>query len=155
MKEKSLIIAILQGGFIAGTADITLACISAYFRAHLSPENLLRFVASGAFGKAANTGGMAMPLLGLLFHYCIAFSFTILFFLLYPKIKFMSVNRVFTGIIYGAFVWCVMTLVVLPFTLVPPSELTFTKVAIGMGILIIAIGMPLSFLAHRFYNKTQ
>src|ERR1700752_2827625 len=106
---------ILQAGLIAGTLDILSAF--AYYYIKSGKTNFLvifKFIASGIFGKDAGTGGTAMILSGLILHYAIAFSFTIFFFWLYPKVSLMSKNRIVTGIVYGLFVWSVMNLVVVP-----------------------------------------
>ena len=93
-----------------------------------------------------------MPLIGLLFHYIIAYSFTILFFLLYPSIKLMSKSMVLTAIVYGIFIFVVMNLLVLPLTKVTRAPIKFDKAAIATFILIVAIGLPLSFFARKFYQ---
>jgi hypothetical protein len=150
--KQSFFSTIIKSGLIVGTLDITFACISAYMRASMLPYNLIKFVASGVYGKAAFEGGSDMVAMGLLFHYCIAFAFTILFFYAYPYIVLLHKNWVVTGVLYGAFVWSVMNLIVLPMTHVAQSPFNFTRAAIGMSILIIAIGLPLSYLANRFYK---
>jgi uncharacterized membrane protein YagU involved in acid resistance len=121
-------------------------------RAGMSPYNLIKFVASGVYGKAAFEGGSDMVAMGLLFHYCIAFAFTIFFFLVYPYWDFLNKNWIVTGVLYGAFVWSVMNLLILPMTNVAQSPFNFMKAAIAMTILILAIGLPLSHLANRFYK---
>jgi hypothetical protein len=137
---------------LAGTLDIMSACLHAYIVRGTTPETVLRFIASGALGKPAFTGGWGMPLIGLLFHYIIAYSFTTLFFLLYPHIKIMSKSIVLTAIVYGIFIFVVMNLLVLPLTKITMAPIRLDKAAIATGILIIAIGLPLSFFARKFYG---
>jgi uncharacterized membrane protein YagU involved in acid resistance len=143
---------ILLAGSIVGTADITMASISAYLRAGMTPDKLLKYVASGIFGQEAMEGGFGMVLVGLLTHFTIAFSFTFLFFYIYPKIK--KVNSILLGFLYGAFIWSVMAFLVLPFTNAAQSPFVLYKAIISMLILIFAIGLPLSFLAKRF-SRTE
>lgn len=145
-------------GLLAGSLDILAACLNAYIARGTSPVIVLKYIASGAFGKAAFTGGWEMPLLGLLFHFIIAYSFTTLFFLLYPSIKLMSKSIVITAIVYGIFIFVVMTFGVLPLTKVPKITFQLEKVIISVLILIVAIGLPLSIFARRFFqhgNTTQ
>lgn len=145
-------------GLLAGSLDILAACLNAYIARGTSPVIVLKYIASGAFGKAAFADGWEMPLLGLLFHFIIAYSFTTLFFLLYPSIKIMSKSIVITAIVYGIFIFVVMTFGVLPLTKIPKITFQLEKVIISVLILIVAIGLPLSFFARRFFqhgNTTQ
>jgi len=104
IKQNNLRI-ILLSDLLVGTLDITAACTDYYIATGKGPEAVLRYVASGVFGQTAFTGSDAMQAWGLLFHYIIAFSFTIFFFWLYPRIKFMAAHPVLTAIIYGVFMW--------------------------------------------------
>lgn len=156
--QKSMLKTIGWVGLLVGSLDILAACTNAYLARETSPVVVLKFIASGAFGKAAFTGGWQMPLLGLLFHFIIAYSFTTLFFLLYPFLKFMSKSIVTTAIVYGIFIFVVMNLVVLPLTKIPKSTFQLDKAVIATLILIVAIGLPLSIFARRFFqhrNTTQ
>lgn len=141
---------ILKAALIVGTLDITAACTQVYLRTGKpSVKPVLLFVASGLLGKSAYTNGDIMMLVGLLIHYCVATAFTFFFFLVVAKRPFAKQQRLLTGILYGAFVWVVMNLLVLPLTAAPPLQRTFSSVAIGAGILIVCIGIPLAFLANR------
>ena len=150
--STSLFKTIAWVGLLAGTLDITFACLQAYIVRGTTPLIVLQYIASGAFGKAAFAGGWLMPLLGLLFHYIIAYSFTALFFIIYPAVKFFSKNIVLTAIIYGIFIFIAMNMVVLRFTKVPPITFHLDKALIATGILIVAIGLPVSYFARRFYR---
>lgn len=151
--ERSILKTIAWVGLLAGTLDILCAFIQVYIARGTSPEIVLRYIASGAFGKAAFSGGWQMPLVGLLFHYIIAYSFTTLFFLLYPSIKIMSRSIVATAIVYGILIYVVMNLVVLPLTRIPAITFHLDKALLATGILIVAIGLPLSIFARRFYRE--
>ena len=145
---------ILQAGLITGTLDILSAFI--YYYIKTGKTNFLvifQFIASGIFGKDAGTGGTAMILAGLILHYAIAFSFTIFFFWLYPKIKVMSKDRILTAVVYGLFVWTVMNLIVVPLSNTVHRPFKIDGALINMGILIVCIGLPLSFIANAFFRK--
>ncbi|HUP14175.1 MAG TPA: hypothetical protein VM187_18265 [Niastella sp.] len=152
---KPLLKTIAWVGLLVGSLDIFSACLQAYLARGISPETVLRFIASGAFGKPAFTGGWEMPLTGLLFHYLIAYSFTTLFFLLYPSIKLMSKSIVLTAIAYGILIFLVMNLLVLPLTRITRAPIQLYKAAIATGILIVAIGLPLSIFARKFYRHSN
>lgn len=153
--KLSLTAAVLKTGLLAGTLDILAACLSAYLQRGMSPERLLQFVASGLFGPDAFNGGITMAITGLIMHFMIAMSWTLLFYLLYPRLSILRKNKILAGIIYGAFVWLIMNRVILPFTAIPKSPFNITSAAIGMAILMLAIGMPNSFLAARYYERRR
>lgn len=140
---------IFKAGLIAGTMDICAACIQYYLRTGKNPENVLRFVASGVFGKEALAGGHLYSAAGLLFHYLIAFSFTVFFFFIYPRLKFLSYNIFLSAVLYGVFTWTIMSRIVLPLSNTPPIPFTWSGAATAAGILIVCIGLPLSIIAKR------
>lgn len=149
---KPLLKTIAWVGLLVGTLDILSAFVHFYMVSGTSPEIILRFIARAAFGKQALTGGWQMPLIGLLFHYIIAYSFTILFFLLYPAVKLMSKSIVLTAIVYSIFIFVVMNLLVLPLTKITRSPIQLDKAAIDTLILVVVIGLPLAIVARKFYR---
>lgn len=105
-------------------------------------------------GKSATTPGTTLiAIFGLALHYFIAFSFTIFFFLIYPKLKIMAWNKYVTAFVYGLFVWAIMNLVVVPLSNVTHGTFNLKNAAINAGILIIAIGLPVSLIAQVYYSK--
>ena len=146
---------ILAAGFVAGTLDITAACTQYYIKTGKGPAGVLRYVASGIFGRPALSGGDAMAAWGLLFHYLIAFLFTIFFFLVYPRIPLLSKNKVVTGLVYGLVVWAVMNLVVVPISAVPQGPFKLKNAAIAATILMFCIGLPISLIIGKYYSKDR
>ncbi len=145
---------ILQAGLIAGTLDILSAFLYYYIKSGKTNFLIIfKFIASAIFGKEAMAGGRRMILTGFVMHYAIAFAFTVFFFWLYPKVNVMSKNRLVTAIVYGLFVWTLMNLVVVPLSRIPHRPFDYVNAMINMGILIICIGLPLSFMANAFFKK--
>ncbi len=70
--KKSAYQTILLGGLIAGTLDITYACIFFGLGNHVSPIRIFQSVARGALGQDAFKGGLKVAALGLFFHFLIA-----------------------------------------------------------------------------------
>jgi hypothetical protein len=136
----------IKAGLIAGSLDITAACIQYYIKTGKGPAGVLKFVASGLFGKAAFTDGMIMPLAGLCFHFVVAFCFTFFFFWLTNKFPALLKTKVLTGICYGIFIWAVMNKIVLPLSNTPPVPFKIMNAIIAASILIVCIGIPLAFL---------
>lgn len=149
-KKTSTARAMLAAGLIVGTLDIVAAGIQTLH----GGGTLLRlgqYIASGAFGKSAFAGGWLTAGYGLLFHYLIAFAFTVFFFLLYPRIAGLARHRLATGCVYGLFVWAVMNRVVVPLSAITPAPFNLSRAAIAAGILIVCLGLPLAFLAPRHF----
>ena len=153
--QGKLLKSILAAWLIAGTLDISSAIISYSINTKDSLLGLFQFIASGAFGNAAFSGGVPMAIAGLLFHYLIALTWTVIFFLLYPKLKFLSANRFIVGVLYGIFVWLVMNLIVLRLSRVPMINYHVSHIIAGTLYLIFCIGIPVSLLAGRYYSKNN
>lgn len=146
---------IITAGLIAGSLDILAACVQFYLRTGKNPDRVLKFVASGVFGKDALAGGTLYAAWGLLFHYLIAFSFTFFFFWIYPRWKVLSINKWLTAVGYGLFVWLVMNRVVVPLSQIPKIPFQLTQAMIAAAILICMIGLPLSFTIGKYYSEKQ
>jgi uncharacterized membrane protein YagU involved in acid resistance len=148
---KRMISAIAWAGLLAGTLDILTACGMFSIKTGQDPTIVLRFVASGALGKSAMTGGWSTALLGLFFHFVIAYSWTTLFFIVYPKLP--RGNWIVYGLVYGVVVWLVMNLVVLPMSQVQQRPFNLSSAIQGAVVLMLMIGLPVSYLAHKFHNR--
>jgi hypothetical protein len=151
--KKSAVKTILITGLIAGILDGSAASINALIRGR-SPERVFRFIASGVFGTDSNKPGWLMPALGVLFHFFIAYTFTVFFFLIFPKIKWLNKNFVVTGLLYGIFVWLIMNLIVVPLSITGKIRFTNpTQTIIGVLFLMFFIGLPIAYFTKRFYNN--
>ncbi|AYB32772.1 hypothetical protein [Chryseolinea soli] len=151
--SDGIVKAIILAGLLAGTMDILSAFIHFYIVAGGSPVIVLHYIASAVFGKEAYAGGAGMALTGLLFHYIIAYGWTVLYFLAFPYLSFLAKNKYVSGVLYGAFVWVCMNKIVVPLTLVKMGPFDVAKAALQMGILMVCIGLPIAILADRFYKR--
>ena len=151
LSKRGLFTTILWVGFLVGYLDITAAIFNFMFTSAGSPLVIFRYIASAVFGKSAFSAPN-MVTYGFLFHFLIAYSFTLVFFLVYPSLPFLAKSRLLTGLLYGSFVWCIMNLVVVPFSRIGSYPAANGKTVIQLLILILAIGLPLSYLAHWYYK---
>lgn len=149
MKTKTILLA----GLLVGTLDILAASINFYFTTGNGPGGVLRYIASGVFGSEAFSGNSTMIAWGLFFHYLIAFSFTVLFFWLFPRIKFMSSFPISTAVLYGIFMWVTTVLIIVPLSSTPPIPFVFWKAVKAIMILIFMISLPLGIIAKRTTNQ--
>jgi len=143
---------ILLSALLVGTLDIGAALLHFYIKTGKDPLLVPKYIASAVFGDTAYSG-KNMVLYGFLFHYFIALCWTVLFFLLYPKIHWLWENRLLTGIIYGIAIWLVMTRIIVPLSKASTGAFDIKQAVIGILILVVAIGIPLSLLAFRHCHK--
>ena len=150
--QKSLAATIVKAGLLAGTLDIGIACIQFYSKTGKTPLIVLKYIASAFFGKEAFAGGNEMALYGLILHYIIAFGWTIIFFIIYPRLPFLRISNILTSILYGVLVWAMMERVLVPLTKASQQPFDVQKAISAALILSIAVGFPLSVFAKRYYG---
>lgn len=133
---KQIALKVFLLGLFAGTLDIIAAFIDAYVSYGSSPD----------FPYSINA------LLGLGIHMFIAQSFTFLFYFCYPYIKKLLRNDWLIGILYGIFMWAFMRFIILPaFSHIKFTDFEIRKAIKPAMIIVVAIGLPLSFLTKRVY----
>lgn len=142
----------IKAGLLTGLLDILAAFASFYLKTGKTPVLVLKFIASGLFGSAAFSGGAEMALYGLLLHFIIAFCFAAFFFLIMPRLFPSASNKFLTAVAYGAFIWLVMNLLIVPLSNTPKQSFHALDTALSMVILIVCIGLPLSFI---YFNRIK
>ena len=144
---------VLLSWLLVGSLDILAAFANYYIKTGKDPIVVLKYIASAVFGPSAYSDGAYMSVYGLLFHFVVAFIWTLLFFLIYPKLKLFSINRVLVAMLYGIVIWLVMNFAVVPLTKAGTGTFVLKDAIISALILVFAIGLPLSFIAHWFYSR--
>lgn len=144
---------ICKAALIAGCLDIIAACTQAWLAKSIAPDIVLKYIASGVFGKDAFAGGVGMILFGLLVHFLIAFACTLVYFLLYPKIKLLHIHILLSSLFIAVIAWALTTQLIVPLSKIKPAPFNLTKVLTAIGILYVCIGLPVSIFAKRFYSK--
>jgi hypothetical protein len=145
-KLTSIIYPILLTGLLAATLD-AVAAIVVY---NAEPGSLFKFIASGAFGKEAFAGGDRMIVFGVVFHFLIALSWTVLYFVIHSRLRLGERNTLVVVAGYGIFIWVVMNLVVLRFSNIPQRPIDAAGAMKGVAILIITVSLPIVLAARRF-----
>jgi uncharacterized membrane protein YagU involved in acid resistance len=156
MAKPSAAKAIVIGGLIAGAFDITYACVFFGLRNQVSPIRIFQSVARGALGNQAFQGGLKTAALGLFFHFLIALTAAIVYFLLSRVLRFMVTHPIICGILYGACVYLFMYGIVMRVSAIHSTTLPWHY---PWGVLIpnllihmLGIGLPIA-LATRRYSK--
>jgi hypothetical protein len=141
----------LKSGLIVGCLDAVAASLHAYIMRGMTPDKVFTFVASGALGQNVYAGGSIMALVGLIFHFIIAIGWTFIFYAVYPKLTILQSNKFFAGMAYGIFIWLIMNFVVIPLSLIGLRPFNATSASIQIIIHLFIIGVPISYLTHKFY----
>ena len=153
--------AIFKAGLIAGTLDILSAFIQFYIKTGKDPLKVLNYITKIVCENTAVAGYMsdneiAMQAFGLVFHFCIAFAWTLFFFIILPRIKLLRYNKILSGLVYGIFVWIMMNLVCIPLYRGISYQFTNTKQTIvAILILMLAVGIPISIVLNNDYAKRK
>jgi len=143
--------AVLLTGLFAGMLDAAAAVLIYEVR----PSRLFQFIASGLFGKEALVGGLLMALWGLILHFLISFTWTYLYFVAFPKFKILARHKILNGFIYGLSIWVVMNLVIIPLSRIQQAPFNLVQSLVGVLILMIAVGLPITMLTHRYYSGQE
>jgi hypothetical protein len=144
---------VLLTGLFAGTMDLISAYLAQWIKTGKYAGKMLYYIAGGALGlPAAIPGGNAVALCGLFFHYFIAFAFTLFFFLIFPKLKFLSFNKYLVGMLYAVFVDVVMAVVILPLSRLPTGPFSVADSIINWISLGVVFGIPIAYNAYKYYG---
>jgi len=148
MRRNPAIFAILIGGGIAATLDLTYAIVYSSFRG-VAPMPVMQSVASGLLGQAAYDGGAATAALGVCLHYLMAFVIAAIFYFASRRLSFMTKRAVISGLLYGACVYVVMNFVVLPLSAFP-TQMTYTPVRVAINVVahMILFGLPIALVTR-------
>jgi len=141
--------AVLLGGSIAAVLDIVFAISFAAYNG-ATPIRLLQTVASGLLGTAAFTGGVPVAALGLLLHFVMSFFWAGSFLLLASMVPALTLHPVVSGIVFGAFVFLAMRLIVLPLSAFP-YPVTFKPLATVLDLLShsLLFGVPIAWAIQK------
>jgi Na+/alanine symporter len=142
--EQNALLAIAVGGVIAGTLDLLQACILFGWDIPLS-------IAGGLLGRQAVHGGAGTYILGVLLHFFIACSAAATYYAASRKLRFLTEHPLVCGLVFGAAVEEVMSLVVLPLSALHargPYELH--DLIQGLLVHMVVVGLPISYSVRRF-----
>ena len=149
VKNRNLLIWILLTGLLTGTIDALFAIIISY---KIPAATIFKFIASGVFGMAAFGPNTEMIYYGILFHYCIAFAWATIFFLLYDKLINTVKVRSVLILMIGLIIWIIMNLVIVPLSHTPPQPFRWAGVIENLIVLMLAFGLPVTLIADKYYN---
>ena len=141
---------IFWAGLIAGTLDLTGACVVVWLRARVSPVRIFQSIASGLYGSASFTGGAKTAVLGIVLHFIIATTAAAVYYLASRQLRFLIDQTIIAGVVYGVLVYLFMNFVVLPLSAVAKRPVPLSGRIIGMLIIIFCVGLPIAIIVRRF-----
>ena len=144
---------ILKVVLLAGCLDIAAACIQAYLTGGVRPGTVMRYIASGWYGKQAFSGGTFYLFFGLLVHFFIVFAITTGYFLLFPKLRILQKNVLLSAILLAITAWVVTARIIVPLSNIETPPFSLSKALVALFILVCCIGLPIAYLTRRFYNR--
>ena len=146
--QRSIVKPIVLATLLCGTLDILLAIILTLSRGK-DVGNMLRFVGSGPFPAATDTG-RAGAALGLAVHFALM-AIMVAVFMLAARASQRLLDRPWlAGLVYGLITYVVLDLIVVPLRFPaawPPSTLSITTQLFAH---IALVGWPTAFMARKY-----
>lgn len=147
--KRSAFLAIAVGGLVAGSLDLTQACL-------LFGWDIPQAIAAGLLGPKAIHGGAGTYLLGVALHFLIASSAAATYYAASRKLEFLADHPLVCGLFFGAAVEEVMNLVVLPLSALHargPFELH--DLIQGLLVHMVVVGLPIAYSVRRFASPER
>ena len=143
------LLAIFWGGLLAGIFDITQAFVG-FGLLGAKPFRILQHIAGGVFGARSMQMGWTSAALGLVFHFIIAFTAALVYYLASRVLRVMIEHAVVCGLIYGELVFLFMYFVVLPLTPLGPAQFSIVTYITGPIGHTVLVGLPIALCIRRF-----
>jgi hypothetical protein len=141
---------IFWGGLIAGTLDMTAACVAAWLRGGTKPAQVFHFIASGLLGPESFRGGVKTAVLGVALHFLIATVATAVFYVVSQRFMSLIERPITFGLLYGIPVYAFMNFVVIPLSKITPRPVPLSGRLLGLVIIMFCIGLPIALIVRRF-----
>jgi hypothetical protein len=149
--------AIVTGWVLCGVLDISAACLQSWLQNGATPAMVLKGVASALWGRAALDGGVGMAAIGLLMHFTVALTATLVFYAFSRRVAFLrSAPLLIVGPLYGVVVFCAMNYGTLPllswlrgFYLGTPPRWPGSMGLPQFVIHMICVGLPIVWAVRR------
>lgn len=136
-------LAILYGGFVAGSLDILAAALIN----RVDPLIIMRAIASGLLGRAAFQGGLPVAMLGLLLQWAMSLLIAAIFVFAARRLAWLGRRWVAAGLLYGVVVFVVMEYVVVPLSAAAKPH--FTALSLLENLLAMELfGLIVAFCAR-------
>jgi hypothetical protein len=140
--------AIVSAALVVGVLDATDGVV--FLGLHgKTPIQVLQYIASSLLGAQSFSGGLASAGLGLVLHFATATVVATIYILASRRLTVLRTQWAVLGLLYGAAVWAVMNLAVLPLTAVVSSPFTTAVLVNGIIGHALFVGLPSAFFAKK------
>ncbi len=149
--DNSILGLSLVGGSIIGLLNIVIQIGIVFgFLFKFGFFNSLQYIASGALGKYAFTGGIFTAVIGAIIELIMTFIIAGIFFLIVRRISLPHRYIIVSSLLYGIGVFLVMNYIVLPLSAAPklPAPPTWLFIEIILEHMLL-IALPLGILLQR------
>ena len=140
--------AILYATLVVGVLDASDGVVFLGLHGQ-NPIQVLQYIASSLLGPRSFSDGLASAVLGLVLHFAIALVVATIYILGSRRVAALCTQWVLVGLLYGAAVWTVMNLLVLPLTAVAHGPITTAALANGLIGHALFVGLPSAFFAKK------
>lgn len=147
--SAALVRAILLATLVAGALDIGAAIL---LNLNVGPLIVLQSVAGGWLGREAYGGGWPTGLLGLASHFGIMLVIAALYMTAASRSALLRRQWIVAGVVWGAAVWAVMSLVVVPLSASTLPAPDTRAVIQGLIVHILMVGLPMAWIARRAFR---
>ena len=152
--RSQAITAIVLAGCAAATVDLIYISTYTYFMSGITPERILKSIASGLLGMEAFNGGAGVAALGFVAHYFILIVAASFFWFASRRIPFLTQRALLAGVLYGLAIWLVMNYIVLPLSAAPKFNGPMLGKVCNFGAHLLLIGPALALTIKRFSPKS-
>lgn len=146
---------VLLGGLVVGILDAADAIVAFGLVNGQNPIQILQFIASGAIGVSAFGGGLTTAMLGMAFHFFIAFVVAAIYYFASLRIPALHRQATIFGPLYGVAVFLTMTYLILPFSNLPSSKFSLILYINGIVGHALFVGLPIALFAKYSARKNR
>ena len=140
--------AILYATLVVGVLDATDGVVFLGLHGQ-NPIQVLQYIASSLLGARSFSGGLASAGLGLVLHFAISLVVATIYILASRRVAVLRTQWALLGLLYGAAVWAVMNLLVLPLTAVAHGPIATAALVNGVMGHALFVGLPSAFFAKK------
>lgn len=146
---------LLAAGVVAVLDIVYAIAFYAWILKVSTPVRVFQSIARGVLGKAAFQGGAATALLGAVLHFTIALIWTLIFVGLLGMVPALrrivreTPAAVAIGLLYGAFVWVMMNVVVLPLSQVHSTPKFGWDFWVNLVQQALMVGLPIVLIVRE------
>lgn len=148
-QNSSVLSAVVWGGLISGTLDLTYIITFYAFRG-VGFQTIPHAIASGLLGMQSFSGGWPSAILGIFLEYVITLVATLVYYAASRRLTFLTGQALLWGVLYGVAIYFFMHYIVVPLSAAPKFQHTLLTVAVDFIGHITVIGPPMVLTVKKY-----